>query len=68
MKTLAVTLLAVLGLSGCVAYPVESSHAHRGYHERQYDRDRAVHRGYRDRDGDGVRNRYDRRPDNPRRY
>ena len=68
MKKLAVTLLAVLGLSGCVAYPVESGHAHRGYHERPYDRDRAVHRGYRDRDGDGVRNRYDRRPDNPRRY
>lgn len=68
MKKLAVAMLAVVGLSGCVAYPVESGHAHRGYHERHHDRDRVVHRAYRDRDGDGVRNRYDRRPNNPRRY
>ena len=64
MKKLAVVLIAIGGLSGCVAYPVERGHEYRGYH----DRDRAANRVDRDRDGDGVRNRYDRRPDNPRRY
>ena len=61
MKKLTVLML-VLGsfLSGCVAYevPVTST----GYYS---DRD-----GYRnrDRDGDGVPNRYDSRPNNPNRY
>ena len=66
MKKLAAVLIAIGGLSGCVAYPVERGHEHRGYHDR--DRDGVANRVYRDRDGDGVCNRYDRRPDNPRRY
>ena len=66
MKKLAVVLIAIGGLSGCVAYPVERGHQYRGYHDR--DRDGVANRMDRDRDGDGVRNRYDRRPDNPRRY
>ena len=66
MKTLAVTMLVVAGLSGCVAYPVDGGHAHRGYYDR--DGDRVANRYDRDRDGDGVRNRHDRRPNNPRRY
>jgi hypothetical protein len=66
MKKLAVVLVAIGSLSGCVAYPVDRGHDYRGYHDRG--RDGAAHRVYRDRDGDGVANRYDRRPDNPRRY
>ena len=66
MKKLAIVLIAIGGLAGCVAYPVERGHHYRGYHDR--DRDRVANRMDRDRDGDGVRNRYDRRPDNPRRY
>ena len=65
MKTLAAVLIAI-GLSGCVAYPVDHGRGYRGYHDR--DRDGVAHRMHRDRDGDGVPNRYDRRPDNPRRY
>jgi hypothetical protein len=65
MKKLAVVLIAI-GLTGCVAYPVDRGHEHRGYHDR--DRDGVANRADRDRDGDGVRNRHDRRPDNPRRY
>ena len=63
MKKLAAVLIAIGTLSGCVAYPVDAGHGYRGY-----DRDGAGYRTYRDRDGDGVPNRYDRRPDNPRRY
>jgi hypothetical protein len=59
MKKLALVLIAI-GLSGCVAYPVERGY---GYHDRG-----VAHRVDRDRDGDGVPNRYDRRPENPRRY
>ena len=66
MKKLAVVLIAIGTLSGCVAYPVERGHQYRGYHDR--DRDGVANRVDRDRDGDGVRNRYDRHPDNPRRY
>ena len=70
MKKLSILLLALAGmavLSGCVAYPVayDSGPQYRvvpvpapGYGP-----------GYRgDRDGDGVRNRYDRQPNNPYRY
>ena len=63
MKKLAVALVAISSLAGCVAYPVDGGYGHReyGYHDRD--------RGYRgDRDRDGVPNRYDRRPDNPYRY
>ena len=65
MKKLTVVLIAIGGLSGCVVHPL-GGHHHRGYHDR--DRDGVSYRVDRDRDGDGVRNRYDRRPDNPRRY
>ena len=64
MKKLLVVLLAVSGLSGCVVYPVDSGPGYYGRHG-HYDGGR---RAYRDRDGDGVPNRYDRRPDNPYRY
>lgn len=67
MEKLTVVLLAVAGLSGCVAYPVEQGRGYGyGYHDRE--RDGVRNRVDRDRDGDGVPNRYDRRPDNPRRY
>lgn len=64
MKKLTVLVLVLAGLSvlaGCVAVPVP------------YDGGRADHhpgaaRGQGDRDGDGVRNRDDRRPNNPNRY
>jgi hypothetical protein len=61
MKKLAVVLIAVAGLAGCVVHPI-GGHRHGGYH----DRDGVSYRG--DRDRDGVPNRYDRRPYNPRRY
>ena len=71
MKKLSRLLVAIAGfaglavLSGCVAYPA-------GYYEQQGPRYRAAPppaQGYRgDRDGDGVSNRYDRRPNNPYRY
>jgi hypothetical protein len=64
MKKIAVVLIAVSGLAGCVAYPVYRDDDRHGNH----DRDRVGHRIDRDRDRDGVPNRYDRRPDNPRRY
>ena len=70
MKKLAAALIA-LGLSGCVAYPVEPGHQYhgsQGYRDRDRDRDGVGNRYDRDRDGDGVRNRYDRRPNDPRRY
>jgi hypothetical protein len=66
MKKLAVVLVAIGSLAGCVAYPVDGGHHSYRYHDR--DRDGVGNRWDRDRDGDGVRNRYDRRPNNPRRY
>lgn len=72
MKKLALVLLSVAGflaLSGCVAYPVPYGD---GPH---YRGGPANGPGYGpgygsryDRDGDGVSNRYDRRPNNPNRY
>ena len=58
MRKLATALIAAATLlSGCVVYdPAYHGHHGRGYY------------GYRDRDGDGVPNRYDRRPNNPYRY
>lgn len=60
-------LLAVLGsvLTGCVAYEVDVPVARSGYY---YDSYGAPVSTYRDRDGDGVPNRFDNRPNNPRRY
>ena len=64
---LALLLLSTL-LAGCVAYePMPQSQ--RGYSgERDRDRDGVPNRYYRDRDGDGVRNERDRRPNDPNRY
>jgi hypothetical protein len=64
-----VAAVAVLSLSGCVvAEPGYYEHGYRdyGYRDNGYrNHDRRAHR---DRDGDGVPNRYDRRPGNPRWY
>ena len=63
MKTIAILLAAVGILSGCVVYPYEGGHGrHGGYYR---DHDRGQYWGNRDRDGDGVQNRRDHRPDNP---
>ena len=66
MKRTAMLLAALCGfgaLGGCVGFvpvPVGGGYdAH--YHS-------PPPRAYRDRDGDGVPNRYDRRPNNPYRY
>ena len=67
MKTLAVLLVAATGvLSGCVAYEVPNRE---GPVLREYrqDQDRYNRRGH-DRDHDGVPDRADRRPNDPRRY
>lgn len=66
---LLVALVGAVGLSGCVVYPVGQGPRHVQY-QGQYPVDRqVVYPAYRhDRDGDGVRNRYDRQPDNPYRY
>ena len=58
MKILAALVLVLTSLTGCIAYPVPyGAGPPDGYHQ-----------GQRDRDGDGVRNRDDRRPNNPNRY
>jgi len=44
------------------------NHYNRGYRGRDRDRDGIPNRYDRDRDGDGVPNRFDRRPNNYRRY
>ena len=64
MKKLAALLTSLIGLaalSGCVAYPV-------GYENRPQYRQVPERGANRDRDGDGVPNRYDRRPGNPYQY
>jgi hypothetical protein len=65
MKKLVVLLIAIGSLlSGCVVYdgPNRDGGGHRG------DRDGASSRGDHDRDHDGVRDRQDRRPNDPGRY
>lgn len=63
ISILLATLAGLGALSGCVAYPVGYDN---GPHYRQAP---APAPGYRrDRDGDGVPNRYDRRPSDPYRY
>ena len=61
MKTLAVFLLfASTLMTGCIVADPAYHGENRGYHERDNMRG--------DRDGDGVPNRQDRRPDDARRY
>ena len=59
MKKIAIGLLTLVGLAGCVAYPVPYGN---GPDYRNHDRGHE-----RDRDGDGERNRNDRRPNDQRR-
>ena len=72
MKNLSVLLIAISALlSGCVAYPV--AYQDGGGHRPDYDQsgppNRGDHdRGKHDRDGDGVKDKKDRRPDDPYRY
>jgi len=67
MKKFAILLIAIGGLlSGCIAYPVSDREG--GEHHQDRDRDGVRDRVDRDRDGDGVPNREDRRPNDPRRY
>jgi hypothetical protein len=71
MKTLAALLIAASAvLAGCVAVPYDSGRPppHAGYADRDRDRDGVPNRYDRDRDNDGVPNRYDSRPNNPNRY
>jgi hypothetical protein len=68
MKTLAVMLIAISAfLSGCIGYDPNRDGA---YKNRSYDSESYYYYGNRDRDRDrdGVPNRQDRRPDDPRRY
>ena len=55
MKRLALVIVVLSSLAGCIVAPLPPPGGGPGY------------RGH-DRDGDGVRNRYDRRPNNPIRY
>lgn len=72
MKKLVLILaVAVVGLSGCVVHPLGYGHHGGGRHYQQgpvYEQPGPGPRAYRDRDGDGVPNGYDRRPRNPNRY
>lgn len=67
-RTLAL-LAAVAGtavLAGCVGFVPQPVPV--GVHVEGHSHGRPPPRAYRDRDGDGVPNRYDRRPNNPYRY
>lgn len=67
MKKLTIVLIAIGSLlSGCVAYDV--SDRNHGSYRGDRDRDGVSDRVDRDRDGDGIRNRQDSRPNDPRRY
>lgn len=67
MKKLFLAVIAMVTLAaGCVVYDDAPRHARNPYGD--VDHDRVPNRADRDRDGDGVRDRYDRRPDDPRRY
>lgn len=88
MKMLLVLPMALVGLTGCAVYTphgysggyvysepavyvqpayVRVHPGYRGSAVRDRDGDGVANRYDRDRDGDGVPNRYDRRPNNPRR-
>ena len=67
MRKLALVLLAASSLlTGCVAYEPVPRHHDYGYRDR--DRDGIPNRYDRDRDNDGVPDSRDRRPNDPRRY
>ena len=71
MKVLVALLItASAALAGCVAVPYDSGRPppRAGYADRDRDRDGVPNRYDRDRDNDGVPNRYDSRPNNPNRY
>ena len=72
MRKLALAMIAAGGLlSACVLVPEGDgrySSDGRYYGEGRYYGDRYREGVNRDRDGDGVPNRQDRRPDDPRRY
>ena len=72
MKTIAALTLALTTLlAGCVAYDQPYHDGRRDYdrgHQRDRDRDGVPNRYDRDRDNDGVPNRMDTRPNDPRRY
>ena len=70
-----ISLLAIAALSGCVAYVpdrydtgVYYGSGYRYSGDRYYGGRHYGGRTYRDWDGDGVPNRYDRAPNDPRRY
>ena len=63
MKMLTAILLVLTSLTGCVAYPLPYDNGPPNGDHGSYQG-----RGRGDRDGDGVRNRDDRRPNNPNRY
>jgi len=68
MKALALLMIAVVTLlSGCVAYVPDYGHGPQHGNSYRY-HDGGPYRIERDRDGDGVPDRQDRRPDNPQRY
>lgn len=81
MKLL-IGLLAAAGLTGCASYDYNNGYASTGVYYGSattytqpaygYYNNAPVYvtpgPSYRDRDGDGVPNAYDRRPDDPRRY
>jgi hypothetical protein len=61
LTALALVLAGLSALSGCIAVPVPYDSGRPDHHP-------GANRGNGDRDGDGVRNRDDRRPNNPYRY
>ena len=69
MKTVIASLLIVSAImAGCTVVPAYQGDNRGGYGYRDRDRDGVPNRYDRDRDGDGVRNSQDRFPENPRRY
>lgn len=72
MKHFTILLIAISALlSGCVVYdvPYRDDSVFRSDHDRNGPPSRSNHdRGKHDRDGDGVKDKKDRRPDDPYRY
>jgi hypothetical protein len=61
LTVLALVLAGLSALSGCIAVPVPYDSGRPDHHPH-------ANRGNGEADGDGVRNRDDRRPNNPYRY